>query len=57
MQKKINKKIKKSVINENVFLCSIHAHIHKNYIYDGFIQNPTLWETFWYSHFLLSFIT
>ena len=32
-----------SAINENSFICYIRAHIHKNYMYDGFIQYPTLW--------------
>ena len=46
-EKNVNK-IYISAINENMLFCYIHAHSHKNYIYDRFIYYPTLWGRLWY---------
>ena len=50
------KKIYISTINENISFCYIHAHSHKNYMYNGFIQYPTLRRKLSYVYFFLYFL-
>ena len=37
MGENVKKEVYISAINENMLFCCIHAHSHKNYVYDGFI--------------------